>query len=406
MTTEPTTVLHDPREHIRGLQQLLISDTKRIGFLFGAGTSMARKDGAPKSSVVPGVRDMTRQIIGTLKGTEFEKALESICTEVAEGHGQALIEYILSNIVHKEEAVGKETLCGLSKDKLGQLRKTIEDQICNIVSVHKKADEFMKTLIHCDLAQWIAQATRKYAVEIFTTNYDYLLELGLEYHGVPYFDGFVGSFKPFFHPSSVEDLAYLPQQTKLWKLHGSLGWDTHESLGRIVRRDTDDATIIVFPCMSKYEASKKQPYTSFMDRLHAFLKAEDGVLITCGYSFGDQHINEVMLNGLERTATSHVIGLVYDDFDANSPIVSIAKSQTRLSIYGKKNAVIGGNFGNWQLRPGIVIDEPTLSLYFVSDISAKDSGKGEFILPDYSSFVRFLSFLNYRQGTIARGGNL
>jgi hypothetical protein len=32
---------HDPREFIRGIQQILISGTKRIGFLCGAGTSMA-----------------------------------------------------------------------------------------------------------------------------------------------------------------------------------------------------------------------------------------------------------------------------------------------------------------------------------------------------------------------------
>jgi len=402
--SDPMAIYHDPREHIRGLQQLLISDTKRIGFLFGAGTSMALKEGAPESSVVPGVKAMTNEIIAALKGTAFEKAIESICAEVTEQYGQALIEYILSNIVQKEEAVGKEKLCGLSKDELGQLRKNIECQICNIVSVHKKADEFMRTLIHCDYAQWIAQATRKFGVEIFTTNYDYLLELGLEYHGVPYFDGFVGSFKPFFYPSSVEDLTYLPQQTKLWKLHGSLGWDTYEALGRIVRRDTDDTTIIVFPCMSKYEASKKQPYTSFMDRLYAFIKAEDGILITCGYSFGDNHINNVILNGLERTSTSHVIGLVYDEFDAKSPIVSLARSQTRLSVYGKTKAVIGGNFGEWQLRPGISINEPTMNLYFIPDISDKDSGKGEFILPDFSPFVRFLSFLNYRQSCITSSG--
>jgi hypothetical protein len=404
MVVDRTIISHDPREHVRGLQQLLISDTKRIGFLFGAGTSMAHKEGAPESSIVPGVMDMTNKIIEALKDTEFEKAIELICTEVKEQRGQALIEYILSNIVHKEEAVGKEKLCGLSRDKLIELRKNIEGQICDIVSVHKKSDEFIKTLIHCDFTQWIAQATRKFAVEIFTTNYDYLLELALEFNGVPYFDGFVGSFKPFFHPSSVEDITYLPQQTKLWKLHGSLGWNTNESVGRIVRRDTDDNTIIVFPCMSKYEASKKQPYTSFMDRLYAFLRAEDGVLITCGYSFGDQHINEVILNGLERTSTSHVIGLMYDDFDITSPIVSLAKAQSRLSIYGKTKAVIGGNFGEWQLRKGITIDEPTLNLYFSNDTGDKDSGKGEFLLPDFSSFVCFLSFMNYRQSGINKAG--
>jgi len=48
---------HDPREFVKGLQQILISDTKRLGFLFGAGTSMAVKDGANKDSVIPGVKE-------------------------------------------------------------------------------------------------------------------------------------------------------------------------------------------------------------------------------------------------------------------------------------------------------------------------------------------------------------
>ena len=34
---------HDPTEYIRGIQQILISDKKRIGFLFGAGSSLAKK---------------------------------------------------------------------------------------------------------------------------------------------------------------------------------------------------------------------------------------------------------------------------------------------------------------------------------------------------------------------------
>ena len=29
---------HDPSEYIRGIKQILISDKKRIGFLFGAGS--------------------------------------------------------------------------------------------------------------------------------------------------------------------------------------------------------------------------------------------------------------------------------------------------------------------------------------------------------------------------------
>ena len=34
-------IYFDPSEYVRGLQQLVISDKKKIGFLCGAGTSLA-----------------------------------------------------------------------------------------------------------------------------------------------------------------------------------------------------------------------------------------------------------------------------------------------------------------------------------------------------------------------------
>lgn len=36
-------IMFDPSEYIKGLQQLLISDKKKVGFLCGAGTSLAKK---------------------------------------------------------------------------------------------------------------------------------------------------------------------------------------------------------------------------------------------------------------------------------------------------------------------------------------------------------------------------
>ena len=34
----------DPSEIVKGIQQLLVSDKKKIAFLFGAGTSIAKKN--------------------------------------------------------------------------------------------------------------------------------------------------------------------------------------------------------------------------------------------------------------------------------------------------------------------------------------------------------------------------
>ena len=390
---------HDPREFVRGLQQILISDTKRLGFLFGAGTSIATKEGANKDSVIPGIVEMTNIIISTIGEQKYKSALEMIKKELKKSKIDYYIEYILSNITQKEQVVGSEKLCGLTKDDFEKLRKKIEDEMIKLASVHKKKDSFIDNLLHCDFAQWIAQASRKTPVEIFTPNYDYLLELGLEYHNVPYFDGFVGSFEPFFSTSSVEDLKFLPQYTKLWKLHGSLGWYLDKKSNKIIRRYQDDSTIIVFPSLLKYDNSKKQPYVSFMDRLSQFLKEDDGVLFVSGYSFSDQHINDVLLNALDRTRTSHVIALYFDDLKKDSHIANLGIVQPKLSIYGKNNAVIGGEFGNWKLKTEPASDDSIiLSLYFDEDAIESDkawTGKGDFKLQDFANFVKFLKYLNY-----------
>lgn len=52
---------HDPSEYIKGLQQLLISDKKRIGFLFGAGTTLARK--TKDSLYIPAIGKMTEEVV-------------------------------------------------------------------------------------------------------------------------------------------------------------------------------------------------------------------------------------------------------------------------------------------------------------------------------------------------------
>lgn len=390
---------HDPKEFIRGIQQIVISDTKRIGFLAGAGTSIAIKNGASELSKVPGVKEMTDKIIKSVTDEKQRKALKEIKQELTDKKIPFLIEYVLSEIAQKELVVGKNVLCGLEKSELMNLRLFIEEEIKKMVSVHQKENNFIADLLHCDFAEWIRHASRKIPIEIFTTNYDYLFEIGLEHHNIPYFDGFIGAYKPFFDPASVEDLKLLPQWTKLWKLHGSLGWDKDNDTNRIFRTDKNESKIIIYPSILKYDNSRKQPYLSFMDRLSNFIKADDGVLFVCGYSFGDMHINDTILNALDQTSSSHVIAFFFDDFDDRSDIAIIAKERPNLSIYGKRNAVIGGKFGEWKLK---VIPTPEDSIqidtYFDKDTAEPDktwTGQGDFKLVDFAKFVTFLKTLHY-----------
>jgi hypothetical protein len=411
-------VTHDPSEYIRGLQQLLISDKKKIAFLFGAGISLAKKN--KDSLSIPAIGKMTELIETHLNKTEkFKSAIQEIKQEI--GEIKFNIETFLSNIEEKQHIIGNGVLNGLIHDEFTELIDETKCQIREIVSIHKDIlkNNSLNNLIHVDFAEWIGRADRKFGVEIFTTNYDYLLELGMEEKRIPYFDGFSGSFKPFFYPESVDDLSYLPKQTKLWKLHGSLGWhldhDIDKNIEQVWRKDSDDDDILIYPSTLKYADSKKQPYLALMDRLTNFLKQSDTILIVCGYSFGDSHINERILTALKSNISAHVFVLLYDVFWGNgvkeyalhdgSYLAKLSKSNSKISVYGCRDAVIGCQYGKWRLKKEPDNEDTiNVNLYFDEDGPSnydnqtnedekgelKWTGEGELILPDFTKFISFL----------------
>ncbi len=426
---------HDPSEYIKGLQQILISDKKKIAFLFGAGASLAKKNN--NSISVPAIDEMTENIEKILNKTEtYKTALTEIQQEIKQNNRSYNIESLLSNIELKIQIIGSGTLNGLNKEGFIGLVKDLKKEIKETVSVHEEILENNKLndLIHVDFAEWVGRANRKYPIEIFTTNYDYLFELGLEKKNIPFYDGFTGSYKPFFNAESIEDMGFIPNQTKLWKIHGSLGWHYDSEANKICRKESKNEEILIYPSTLKYSESKKQPYTALMDRLTNFLKQPDTVLITCGYSFGDEHINERIITALSNNDSGHVIALYYDKQDDkqdgkqggkylltdSSVLFKLAKSTKKLSAYGCRNAVIGCQFGEWELkREPDKEDTINIDAYFDEDaaidskakIKDKDAaidskaeikdkyahegaeewtGKGELIIPDFSKFVSFL----------------
>jgi len=416
---------HDPSEYIRGLQQLLVSDKKKIAFLFGAGTSLSKKN--DKSLVVPAIGKMTEIIESKIIVNDiYKKAIDEIKIEIKNKKLNYNIETLLSNLEQKIEIIGIGKLNGLNIENITDLIKEIKTEVRTLVSIHKKILEDNKTenLIHSDFAEWIGRADRKYPIEIFTTNYDYLFELGLESKNIPYYDGFTGSYQPFFNSESVDDMSFLPRQTKLWKIHGSLGWHFDKISKNVWRKDSDSEDMLIYPSITKYNNSKKQPYTALMDRLNNFLKEPDTILITCGYSFGDDHINERILTALQTNTTAHVIALLYDTIWENkiksyslkegSALMTLAKSNGKLSIYGRRNAVIGCQNGIWKLkREADKEDTINLNNYFDEDAPVNDNikvgdrarkvldkwtGEGEMTISDFTKFVMFLKSMIIQNG--------
>lgn len=367
-------------------------------------------DGKSMLPLVPGIEEITKHVVDKITEKKKSKAIAEIKTEL-EAEGKIFhIENLLSKIVQKEQVIGTEKLCGLVKSEFKGLQKDVENVIRDLVSIHKEKDLLKWLNTHQKFSKWINEASRRSGVEIFTTNYDYLLEIAFENNNYPYYDGFVGSYTPFFYSQSVENESLLNQWAKIWKIHGSLGWDIEESTKKIIKSNKDGDKIIIFPSIEKYDNSKKQPYISYLDRLSKFIRSDDSVLFICGYSFSDEHINEIILSALSRARSGCAIALLFDEFNSTSKVYSLAKNESSLSVYGKRNAIIGGKFGCWMLKSQPSLDDDLqVEKYFWQDapVPSEPAGKGDeenpktgnFLLVDFLKFVEFISqnsFINNR----------
>jgi hypothetical protein len=227
-------------------------------------------------------------------------------------------------------------------------------------------------------------------VTIFTTNYDLLMEQAFEDLGVPYFDGFVGARHPFFDLHAIEEDELPSRWARFWKIHGSVNW--HQSEEGVRRGDTS-GDLLVFPSHLKYDQSRRMPYLAMMDQLRAFLKRSGAVLITCGYSFGDQHINDVIVQGLQGNSSAMVFGLVYGNLDPKLAIVSVATRRGNLAILARDAAVIGRKIDVWE-GPRDETSKDRLPPIEWTATGASGTLRPEFRLGDFARFGAFVERLS------------
>ena len=156
----------------------------------------------------------------------YGKTLDAVRGEIENPN----IESILSRIRSLAGVIGKTKVHEL--DSAGH--KALSEAICKEIGKIVNQNLPNGPSPYTEFVTWISGTDREHAVEIFTTNYDLLFEQALERAKVPYFDGFSGASAPFFDPSSVASNDLPPRWTRLWKLHGSLGW-TSNSRGEVIR---------------------------------------------------------------------------------------------------------------------------------------------------------------------------
>src|SRR5690606_29959946 len=98
----------------------------------------------------------------------------------------------------------------------------------------------------------------------------------------------------------------LTNKCLIYKLHGSVDWQRNENgiLFKVrygANYLKNESEIMIYPQATKYVETQKDPFFYLFNGFRNALNYnEDNVLVTCGYSFGDNHINNEIEAALTR----------------------------------------------------------------------------------------------------------
>lgn len=351
--------LHEVRHQVQLIRGALESGKRQVGFFLGAGcpSGIYDKEGKASLKYIPDVAALTTAVHAELEGNaEFKKywgKLADACK--TDSVPTPNVENILTQLRTICALKGTKEVDGMAVDILQKL----DDKICQ--SIAKVVGKPLPEHISCyhRFANWIARADRMSPVEVFTPNYDLLLEQALEQLKVPFFDGFVGAREPFFDLAAIEYDKLPARWTRLWKLHGSINWIKRTD-GSVFRcyPVPEGQQLLIYPSHLKYDQSRRMPFLAMVDRVRAFFRETNPVLIACGYSFADDHLNEVLLDGLRGNQSAHCFALMYSPLKDCETARLHAVRVGNLSVLALDGAVVGNRPGSYKpLDPSAIGSE-------------------------------------------------
>ncbi|MBS3952433.1 MAG: SIR2 family protein [Methylomicrobium sp.] len=206
-------------------------------------------------------------------------------------------------------------------------------------------------------------------LNIFTTNYDRLIEAGAELAGLHLLDRFLGNLMPIFRSSRLDldmhynppgirgEPRYLEGVARFTKLHGSVDW---VQIGKDIRRVglpfgaesvnpylkapvLNGATahqLMIYPNSAKDRETAAYPYVELFRDFAAAICRPNSTLVTYGYSFGDEHINRIIEDMLTIPST-HLVIISFDD-----PLERIIKTYEKIGRPSQITLLVGNHLGD------------------------------------------------------------
>jgi hypothetical protein len=331
-----STIQHDPAKFADSLGSKLSARSRHVCVFLGAGAS--------KACGLPDVATLQELVVAGLnagqqtafdkqrKGRTFEEALSRV----------RRIETLLRDASGKVDGLNAGAAAALDRD------------VCRLIVKHlQEAKVELEPMLR--FVAWAAQAEYDQPLELFTVNYDLLLETALEEFGIPYFDGFVGTLRARFRTDLVEASPqdagdWLPAfLVRLWKLHGSVNWEweagERAEVVRLGASVPSGSPAAIYPSDMKYEESQRVPFVVLQDRFRRALQTPETLVLVTGYSWGDGHLNEMLFDAAKRRPRTELVSFSFGPLP--EPLATRAEALPNIQVVGTNEAVLAGVRGGW-----------------------------------------------------------
>ncbi|MFV7790887.1 SIR2 family protein [Aliarcobacter lanthieri] len=309
---------------------------KNIHFLFGAGVS---------SGAIPTMKEFIVEIEEKIKTQQEQQETFKKLKENNDGNLENILGVLYSK---KDYQLGINESDKETDNLIEIIEKTIFKKInidlCDashqeVIDTYKKFYQNV-TYRNKDLSR----------VNIFTTNNDLFNERVLDNLNINYNNGFGGGLERFFNPArfgytfskkietSIEKYEALDNMIYLYKLHGSINWIEKEgnslfNIQEINIKYTDDKpkeSVLIYPNPLKQSKSLTSPYTDIIREFQKKLLLPNSVLIVIGYSFSDDHLNNIIYQALSSNSSISIV--IFGNYD--KPIFKIDDKRI-YKIYGQ-----------------------------------------------------------------------
>lgn len=173
---------------------------------------------------------------------------------------------------------------------------------------------------------------------IFTSNYDLAFEYAFDNIGVKYIDGFSGFHHRYFKPETFDYDIFYPGSTtsgkvqriekvvRYFKLHGSITWVKDYELNssnvygikelpiELIKAKAngdgkifDYGDLMIYPSAVKKSYTLDLPYSELIRQFSCAISQPQSVLFAVGYSFCDEHFNDIIYQALSNPSFTLII---------------------------------------------------------------------------------------------------